>query len=293
VRGSHSPRFGVLAFRDPGTASAPGAPLQRVQIVKGWVDATGQSQEKVFDVAGDPNNGATVDTTTCTPSGTGSDSLCAVWSDPEFDATQRAFYYARVLENPTCRWSTYLCNSAGIDCSDPSSIPSGYDECCNPDVAKTIQERAWSSPIWYRPEGVARIHGAMRFRDQSQQGGLTLTMNLGAMPVGLDPTTQALTIALRDDDDIFNVTIPAGTLRQIRPGHFVLNDTTGSLGGIRSLRLGPSGPNRTILRLRTIPINLAAADQVDHFIEVSLTGGTAAVVATPLWHFDGKALLTD
>src|SRR6185369_7360616 len=62
VRGERSPRFGVLAFRDPGTVSAPGAPLQRVQIVKGWIDANGQSQEKVFDVAGDAGNGASVDT---------------------------------------------------------------------------------------------------------------------------------------------------------------------------------------------------------------------------------------
>src|SRR5439155_881859 len=79
-RGGRSPRFGVLAFRDPGTPTAPGTPLQRVQIVKGWVDAGGQSHEKVFEVAGNPDNGAGVNTATCTPSGTGFDSLCAVWS---------------------------------------------------------------------------------------------------------------------------------------------------------------------------------------------------------------------
>src|SRR6266404_3862281 len=101
VRGGRSPRFGVLAFRDPGTPTAPGTPLQRVQIVKGWVDAGGQSHEKVFEVAGNPENGAAVDTATCAPSGTGFDSLCAVWSDPEFKVAERAFYYARVLENPT------------------------------------------------------------------------------------------------------------------------------------------------------------------------------------------------
>src|SRR3989449_10632620 len=79
VRAGRSPRFGVLAFRDPGTPTAPGTPLQRVQIVKGWVDAGGQSHEKVFEVAGNPDNGAAVDTPTCAPSGTGFGSPCAVW----------------------------------------------------------------------------------------------------------------------------------------------------------------------------------------------------------------------
>jgi hypothetical protein len=289
VLGTDSPRFGVLAFRDPGTPTTPGTPLQRVQIVKGWVDASGQSHEKVFDVAGDPNDGASVDTTTCTPSGTGFDSLCAVWKDPEFNAAERAFYYARVLENPTCRWSTYLCNAQGIDCSNPAAVPSGYAECCNPIVAKTIQERAWSSPIWYRPEGVARVRGTMRFRGQPQ-GVLGLRMELGAMPAGFDPSTQALTIALRDDDEVYRATIPAGTLRQVRPSLFVWNDASGSIGGIRSLSLGQRG-RKVVLRLRTIPINLAAADHVDHFIEVSLSAGSTAVVATPLWHTYGQSLV--
>ena len=292
VRGGRSPRFGVLAFRDPGTPTAPGTPLQRVQIVKGWVDAGGQSHEKVFEVAGDPDNGAAVDTATCTPSGTGFDSVCAVWSDPEFKVGERAFYYARVLENPTCRWSTYLCNAQGIDCSDPAAVPAGYAECCNPAVAKTIQERAWSSPIWYRPEGVARVRGVMRFGDQPGEDVLTLGIGLGRMPAGLDPSTQALTVALRDDDEVYRVTIPAGTLRQVRPGRSVWNDATGSIGGIRSLRLRRRGRRSVFFRLRTVPLGLSAADRLDHFIEVSLRAGTAAVTTTPLWHFDGTSLVT-
>jgi len=291
VRGGRSPRFGVLAFRDPGTPTAPGTPLQRIQIVKGWVDATGQAQEAVYDVAGDADGGATVDTTTCTPSGTGFDSLCAVWTDPEFDASERAFYYARVLENPTCRWSTILCNAEGIDCSNPGSVPAGYEECCNPSVPKTIQERAWSSPIWYRPEGVARVRGKVRFGDRPGKDVLQLAINLGGMPPGIDPATQAITIAVSDDDDIYRVTIPAGTLDEVRPGRFVWNDAAGTVGGIRSIRLERRGPRRVAFRLRTVPLALSAADRIDHFVEVSLHAGTATVTTTPLWHVGGKALV--
>ncbi len=137
-----APSFLISAARDPGTLAHPGTQLQRVQVVKGWVDAAGRHQQ-VFDVAGDPDNGASVDTDTCVASGPGEDALCTVWSDPSFDPTQHAFYYVRVLENPTCRWSTVNCNALAPVDRPPS--------CTDPDVEKTVQERAWTSPIWYRP----------------------------------------------------------------------------------------------------------------------------------------------
>jgi hypothetical protein len=282
VRGRRSPRFGVLALRDPGIPSAPGTPLQRVQIVKGWVD-----------VAGDAANGASVDTDTCARSGPGSDSLCAVWSDPDFDASQRAFYYARVLENPTCRWSTILCNEEGIDCTDPAGVPAGYEECCNPDVAKTIQERAWSSPIWYRPEGVARVRGSIRFGDQPGRDVLDVKLALGALPAGFDPATQPLVVTVRDDDVVYAATIPAGTLRERRPGRFIWSDPTGAVDGVRALRLETRGASRAMLRLRTVPLSLAAADRVDHFVEISIRAGTSDVTTTPLWRFDGRKLVAE
>ena len=134
-----------MAMRD-----AHSAPLQRIQVVKGWLDRNGKAQEKVFDVACsdggrvDPktqrcsDNGATVDVKTCAYSQDKGDAeLSTVWSDPEFDPTLNAFYYARVLENPTCRWSTWDANRLGIE--------------PNPDLQKTIQERAYTSPIWFIP----------------------------------------------------------------------------------------------------------------------------------------------
>jgi len=150
-----SPRFAVQALRDPGTSDFPGALLQRAQIVKGWVDADGQAREMVYDVAGDPDNGATVDPEVCVPEGPGFDSLCAVWADPDFDPSERAFYYVRVLENPTCRWHSFVCNDLGVDCDQPGSVPEDYVNCCDPNFPRVIQERAWTSPIFYSPEKAA------------------------------------------------------------------------------------------------------------------------------------------
>ncbi|HKU13058.1 MAG TPA: DUF3604 domain-containing protein [Steroidobacteraceae bacterium] len=144
-RGTGAPRFLAWALRDPHAGW-----LQRVQIVKGWIE-NGKAQERVFDVACSDgltpdatthrcaDNDATVDLRTCGVSeNKGAVELRALWSDPTFDPRQRAFYYVRVLENPSCRWSTWDAMRAGVE--------------PNPQLPKTIQERAWSSPIWYVPQ---------------------------------------------------------------------------------------------------------------------------------------------
>ena len=136
------PDFVISALRDPGTTEHPGAPLQRLQVIKGWI-VNGEQHQQVYDVAGNADNGASVDLDTCTPHGAGADSLCTVWHDPDFDPALHAFYYVRVLENPTCRWNTWRCNALPAEQRPPS--------CTDPAVPKTIQERAWSSPIWYTP----------------------------------------------------------------------------------------------------------------------------------------------
>ena len=143
------PHFIVSALRDPGSEAIPSRPLQRLEIVKGWLE-NGEHREKVYTIAGG-DNGASVDLATCEPRGNGANSLCNVWTDPDFDATSPAFYYARVFENPTCRWSQYTCNAAGVDCSDPATVPDGLSACCEESHKGSIQERAWTSPIWYTP----------------------------------------------------------------------------------------------------------------------------------------------
>jgi hypothetical protein len=147
---SQAPAFAISALKDPGTLDLAGTKLQRIQIVKIWLEGEAK-REAVFDVAGAPQNGATVDPLTCTPTGTGFDQLCTVWRDPAFDAKAPAVYYARVVENPSCRWNAWACLAAHVDCADPDAVPDGLAPCCDPAVPKTIQERAWTSPIFYTP----------------------------------------------------------------------------------------------------------------------------------------------
>ena len=142
--GAGAPWFVLRAEHDPGTTDRPGVKLQVAQIVKGWLDAKGKSQIKVFDVAGSAKNGATVDAKTCKPSGAGATTLCAVWQDPAFDPTLRAFYYARVIENPTCRWSAWECLTYKPD--KDGKMPLG---CTDKNIETAIQERAWTTAIWY------------------------------------------------------------------------------------------------------------------------------------------------
>ena len=140
-----APILVASALRDPSSAA-----LQRLQIIKGWV-ADGVTNEQVYDVACSdggqvdpethrcPDNGARVDLSDCSiTENVGASNLEVIWQDPDHNPEHRAFYYARALENPTCRWSTWDAVKAGVE--------------PRPDLKKTLQERAWSSPIWVMPQ---------------------------------------------------------------------------------------------------------------------------------------------
>ena len=141
---NRQPSFLIHAIKD-----GEGANLDRIQVVKGWADKEGQVHEKIFDVAWSDNRektanghlppvGNTVNTSNATyTNDIGAITLQTKWSDPEFDASLSAFYYLRVLEIPTPRWTTY--DAVAISLPLPKGVP------------PTIQERAWSSPIWYKP----------------------------------------------------------------------------------------------------------------------------------------------
>jgi hypothetical protein len=144
--GAEAPRFLVAAARDPAPEASA---LQRIEIVKGWVEG-GERRERVLLVAGGPNE-SSVELATCERRGAGQAQLCSIWQDPDFDPSEPAFYYARVLEDPSCRWSQWACVDAGVDCNDPATIGEGFEPCCAAEHQRTIQERAWSSPIWYAP----------------------------------------------------------------------------------------------------------------------------------------------
>lgn len=143
LRGVAAPRFWVAAQQDPA-----GPSLDRVQVIKGWMEG-GEPRQRVRDVAcsggrvpGEdgrcPATSAGVDTATCTATvGTAASELSTLFQDPDYDPDQRAFYYVRVLENPSCRWTTWLAVSAGI--APPDDVPA------------TVQQRGWSSPIWVDP----------------------------------------------------------------------------------------------------------------------------------------------
>ncbi len=142
---ANAPVFVAWAANDSHSAN-----LQRVQVIKGWAHGD-ETFERVYDIACSdglqpdprthrcPDNGASVNQNDCSISpDQGAAELSATWRDPDFHAGDKAFYYIRVLENPTCRWSTY-------DALASNTKPSGK-------VPASIQERAWSSPIWYSPK---------------------------------------------------------------------------------------------------------------------------------------------
>lgn len=153
--------------------------LQVVQIVKGWVDEEGATHEKVYTLGKNPLNSSArgVDLNTCVTQSPAQNAICEVWTDPDFDPRQRAFYYARVMEQASCRWSWRQCMAlfpeqplAGFQqaCQNPELLPAGYRDCCLHEPVAALypnenrkqqfgtyppiqQERAWTSPVWYQP----------------------------------------------------------------------------------------------------------------------------------------------
>ncbi|WP_224244210.1 DUF3604 domain-containing protein [Hyalangium gracile] len=174
--GKQGPTFITAAWADDVLKTN----LQQIQIIKGWVTADGREHERVFTVAGQDesalNQQSLIDPVTCKPKpDRGASRLCGVWRDPTFNPNEHAFYYVRVLEEPVCRYSTLWCRKwIGVDPLDTSRCQKSLDAlktgtpeqrlkadhgamCCSNQLTDTfvqpvIQERAWTSPIWYEPK---------------------------------------------------------------------------------------------------------------------------------------------
>ncbi|MDE0243756.1 MAG: DUF3604 domain-containing protein [Gammaproteobacteria bacterium] len=131
------PQLFVSAIQDPHAAQ-----LQKLQVIKGWIDDDGKARYKIFNVAGHENQEGEVDLQTGAWSGTGSADLCAVFADPEFDPSEASYYYLRAVEVPTLRWNWAQCIALPAE---------DRPETCDTDAPKTIQEMAWTSPVWYLP----------------------------------------------------------------------------------------------------------------------------------------------
>ncbi|MEO0321693.1 MAG: DUF3604 domain-containing protein [Myxococcota bacterium] len=175
---ARAPRLGVIAEADPGTDAHPGAPLARLEVVRGRLGEGGHVTVDVVPLVEDEQvGGDPLEAGCAVPEGPRT--LCATWSDPDFDADRPAFYYVRVLEAPTCRWTTRAClGELPLDCVLPASdleraccapaVGLHPPECTTVDCARRpndpcceearveamIQERAWSSPIYTGPEGL-------------------------------------------------------------------------------------------------------------------------------------------
>jgi hypothetical protein len=136
-----TPVFLVSAVKDSGPEATL---LQKLQIVKGWIDADGAPNYKVYDVAGDSETDAGVNMQTGERFGEGHSSLCAVFKDPDFDPSLNTYYYMKAVENPSPRWSLLDCVSYA-----ENERP---DVCDNSRIATAINEQAWTSPIWFTPQ---------------------------------------------------------------------------------------------------------------------------------------------
>ncbi len=198
-RVNKAPTFLLAALKDPGfkpeeqenagslreDLREKSTPLKVIQIIKGWVDESGKTHEKVYDISGVGKKNEKYNLNSCEEVQKGPSELCGFWKDPDFNPNERAFYYARVIEKPVCRWSWHQCvgyvrnkhpkmtptNYFLKNCSKrrlQKKIPKGFRGCCrhvnvahkNPKVWEKTQfgtytpfiyERAWSSPIWYGP----------------------------------------------------------------------------------------------------------------------------------------------
>ncbi|MFM8411193.1 MAG: DUF3604 domain-containing protein, partial [Alphaproteobacteria bacterium] len=216
--------------------------------------------------------------------------------DPEWDPSLRAFYYLRVLENPTCRWSTLVCRDHGVDplsssCAEQAArAGAAWKDCClvssgDAFAQAVVRERAWSSPVWARPDGIASVEGSI----DPGRGEVSLALAIGALPQALSPPTAPLRLRVHDRADLLVVEVPAEAWSE-----------AAARDGGRAWRAEVDGVELSIeraadgtgsVRAEARRIGPRATDGVDHAVRVSLESGPWRSTHERRWHSEGGRLL--
>jgi hypothetical protein len=196
-----------------------------------------------------------------------------------------------------------MCKSTGVDPFSPDCakqaavVGEAFIDCClmsedDPFFEPVIQERAWTSPIWYRPETIANLVGAVSFGSDFGKDRLRLTIRLGRAPIGF-PAELDLRVTVADDDEIYSASVPAGTLERDAAGVFGFRDDSDALDGLRSVTFEVLENGEGVLHLETGELDLRAADRAAHMVRVSLVAGTYEASHVRLWQAAGDMLFVD
>ena len=224
------------------------------------------------------NNGADVDPATCAPRGAGAArALRRLGGSRVRPASSARFYYvARRSRTRPAAGARIVCKAAGVDPLSPdcaaqaAAAGTAFADCCldesdDPFLVPVVQERAWTSPVWYRPEGIAEVAGGIEFGRGNNRDTLDLTVRLAAAPPGIDLNTAPATIEVVDDDTIYRADLTSADYR------------TGDDGSLT-------------IRVRANKADLSAADRVDHTVTVNLSIGTYRAAHARRWVFADNRL---
>jgi hypothetical protein len=152
----------------------------------------------------------------------------------------------------------------------------------DPSVTPVIQERAWTSPIWYRPEAIARVTGGIDFGSGAASDVLDIEIHLGRLPERFDIHSDAVTLSIKDNDEILSLQLPPDTLRRTDdPSVFTVEPK--SLDGVESLSMTIDQHGEAVLALKTTPRDLSHADKVDHIVTMTLQLGISRFIHSRTW----------
>ncbi|MBU6282588.1 DUF3604 domain-containing protein, partial [bacterium] len=251
---------------------------------------------RVFDVATSATaDSVRVDPATCEADRRGASELCTVWQDPEWDPSLRAFYYVRLLENPTCRWSTRVCREHGVDplssacAAEAARAGESWRDCCldtsgDGFAEATVRERAWSSPVWVRPDGISSVEGSI----DAARGEAGLAIAIGALPGALAPPVAPLRLRASDARDLLSLDVPPGAWVEeaIGPGGRRWRAATDAA----EFSIESAADGSAVLRVDGRGLPVPGTDGVDHAVRLSLESGVYRAAHERRWRVDGARL---